>query len=74
MLAFVSWFQVHPDRDMLQPPLEIWQNDFVADSAHSFIQISKISYPVAITREKYLTSFGDETVVVTVPLVHISSI
>lgn len=71
-LAFVSWFKAHPDRDILHHPLEIWQDSFMPMGPYSFLQVTKILYPVAFTRDKIVTSFGNETVIVTVPLQHIS--
>ena len=72
-MALVQWFKVHPDRDkVLQPPLEIWEQTFVSLGKYNFLPIKKILYPLAFTLDKLNTSFGNETVVVTTPIFHIS--
>ena len=53
-MAFVSWFKVHPDRDTLQHPLEIWQDSFMPIGSYSFLPVN-ILYPVAFARDTCLT-------------------
>ena len=72
-MALVQWFKVHPDRDeVLRPPLEIWEETFMPLGKYSFLPVNKILYPVAFTLDKLNTSLGNETVVVTMPIYHVS--
>ena len=72
VIAVVDWFKLHPDRDLLQPPLEVWDTDFMPLGPYSFIPVNEILYPVGFAHDKLHTSIGNETVYVTVPIPHIS--
>ena len=72
-MALVKWFRVHQDKDeMLPPPLEIWGEEYMPLGKYSFLPINKILYPVAFTPDKLNTSLGNETVIITMPISHIS--
>ena len=71
-MALVDWFRIHPDRDILQHPLELWEEQFMPLGQRNFIPINEILYPVAFTQEKINTSLGNETVIVTTPIPHLS--
>ena len=71
-VAFVRWFETHPDRNLLNSPLEVWCDSFLRDSPNSFVLVSKILYPVAFTKQKLETRFGNETVMLTFPLTYIN--
>ena len=71
VIAYVNWFQHHPDIKCLGPYLEVWSNSFLPPSENSFIPISQISHLVAYTKDKVKTRYGYETVVITYELDHI---
>lgn len=70
-VAFVNWFEVHPDRYLFNPPLEIWADSVASQSPSSFVPVSNILYPVAFAKSRVETQFGNETVVITYPLTYI---
>lgn len=72
VIAVIDWLKVHSDRDLLQPPLEVWETEFMPLGPYSFIPVNKILYPVGFALDKLNTSIGNETVYVTVPITHIS--
>lgn len=72
VMAVVDWFRIHPDRDLLQPPLEIWEEKFMPLGPLSFLPVDKILFPVAFAHDKFHTSLGHESVIVTMPIVHVS--
>lgn len=46
IVAVVDWFKLHPDRDLLQPPLEVWDTDFMPLGPYSFVPVNGILCPV----------------------------
>ena len=68
IIAFVSWFECHADRDILGPPMEIWHSQFMPVGMYSFIPAVRILYPVAFCRQKVETCYGEEDVCVSIPL------
>ena len=66
-VAFIRWFENHPDRYILNSPLEVWHDSFLGDSSNSFVLVSNILYPVAFAKDKLETQFGNETVIITFP-------
>lgn len=69
----VAWFEPHPVRHFLDSPLEVWRDSFKEISLNSFVLASNILYPVAYAKDRLETQFGSETVVITLPLAHITS-
>ena len=72
-MSLVQWLKVHPDRDLIQHPLEIWEDSFMPLCGHSLLPVKTFFYPVALTKENLNTSLGYETVIVTIPINHFSN-
>ena len=72
VIAVVDWFKIHPDKDLLQPPLEVWRNEFMPLGPYSFLPVHEIICPAGFALDKVDTSLGNETVYVTVPISHLS--
>lgn len=68
ILAFVSWFDIHEDHDIMEPPIEIWKNSFMPIGSYSFIPVVCILHPVSFAIDEANTRYGKETVVITLPV------
>ena len=72
-MSLVQWFKVHPDRDLIQHPLGIWEDSFMPLCGHSLLPVKSFLYPVAFTKDKLNTSLGYETVIVTISIYHFAN-
>ena len=71
VIAYVNWFKPHPDHMIFGPPIEVWFDSYLPLSDESFIPVANIFHPVAFVKDKVCTRYGNETVVITVPLDYI---
>ena len=67
-IAKVKWYMNHPQGSYIHPLIKICATTFDSETSASFIPVSRIAGRVATTKCKLQFDYGEDTVLVTVPL------
>ena len=66
-----KWYMDHPCRDFIHTHVIICATTFDQDSPESFLPVNRIAGKVAIARTKLTFDYGEDTVIVAIPLLKI---
>lgn len=67
-IARVKWYMNHPRESFIHPLIKICATTFDSESDASFIPVSRIAGRVATARSKLQFDYGEDTVLVAIPL------
>ena len=68
IMARVKWYMDHPQRAKMHPPIILCAATFDSDSSAYFIPVSRFEGRVAIVKTMFKFDYGEDHIVVAVPL------